>query len=153
MQRITIETRIDAPAEVCFDCSRDIDLHVQSMSHTGERAVAGRTSGLIGAGEDVTWEGRHFGVKQRFTSRITVSDRPRHFQDSMVRGAFNSFEHDHYFEPDGEGTRMIDMLQFSAPLGPLGIVAEHLVLRTYLRRLLEERNRVIKTAAEASRTR
>jgi uncharacterized protein YndB with AHSA1/START domain len=105
MTTITIETMIRASPARCFDASRDLDLHLESMGHTGERAVAGRTSGLIELGEQVTWEGRHFGFRQRFTSAITAYDRPHHFQDSMVRGAFASFVHDHYFEPCEEGTR------------------------------------------------
>src|SRR6476620_8952059 len=74
--RFKIVTVIAAPIEVCFDLARDIDFHVRSMSKTGERAVAGRKTGLIGHGEMVTWKARHFGVLQRFTSRITEFARP-----------------------------------------------------------------------------
>lgn len=136
MQTIRIETLIDAPPERCFDAARDLDLHLRSMAHTGERAVGGRTSGLIELGEEVTWRARHFLVTQHFTSKITAFDRPRHFQDSMQRGAFRSFVHDHFFEPrDGGKTLMIDALDFAAPLGPLGWIAEAVVLRRYLTRL------------------
>jgi hypothetical protein len=47
MPLIRIETLIAAPAGVCFDMMRDADLHAQSMKHSGERAVAGRTSSKI----------------------------------------------------------------------------------------------------------
>jgi hypothetical protein len=43
VQRITIDTHIEAAAQECFDAARDIDLHVASLAHTRERAVAGRT--------------------------------------------------------------------------------------------------------------
>src|SRR5437764_1546028 len=98
MPTISIETLVHATPERCFDAARDLDLHVASMADTRERAVAGRTSGLIELGEHVTWEARHFGVKQRFTSEITMFSRPRHFQDAMRKGAFRSFVHDHHFE-------------------------------------------------------
>lgn len=148
METIRIETWIAAPAERCFDAARDLDLHVKSVAHTNERAVAGRTSGLIELGEEVTWRARHFGITQHFTSRITAFDRPRYFQDAMQRGAFRSFVHDHYFETDGARTKMIDALAFSAPLGILGRIAETLVLRRYLTRLLTMRAEVIREAAE-----
>lgn len=148
METIRIETWIAAPAERCFDAARDLDLHVKSVAHTNERAVAGRTSGLIELGEEVTWRARHFGITQHFTSRITAFDRPRYFQDAMQRGAFRSFVHDHYFEYDGARTKMIDALAFSAPLGILGRIAETLVLRRYLTRLLTMRAEVIREAAE-----
>jgi len=153
LETIRIETRIAAPAERCFDAARDLDLHVKSIAHTNERAVAGRTSGLIELGEEVTWRARHFGIVQHFTSRITGFDRPRWFQDAMQRGAFRWFVHDHYFEPDGDATRMIDVLAFSAPLGFLGRIAEKLVLRRYLTRLLTVRAGVIREAVEDRRSR
>jgi len=148
MNVITIVTQIQASQERCFDASRDLDLYAESMGHTGERAVAGRTSGLIGLGEQVTWEGRHFGIRQRFTSAITAYDRPRHFQDSMVRGAFRSFVHDHYFEACDEGTRMTDVLAFRSPFGVLGAIVDRLVMRKYLTRLLTKRNEIVKASLE-----
>jgi ligand-binding SRPBCC domain-containing protein len=148
MNVITIVTQIRATLERCFDASRDLDLHMESMGHTGERAVAGRTSGLIELGEQVTWEGRHFGFRQRFTSAITAYDRPRHFRDSMVRGAFRSFVHDHYFEACDEGTRMTDVLAFQSPFGVLGAIVDRLVMRKYLTRLLTKRNEIVKAALE-----
>jgi ligand-binding SRPBCC domain-containing protein len=152
VQRIRVETWIAAPPERCFDAARDLDLHPKSLAHTNEVAVAGRTTGLIELGEEVTWRGRHFGVTQHFTSRITAFDRPRFFQDSMVRGAFASFVHDHYFVERhverNAGTSMTDALVFSAPLGILGRIAETLLLRRYLERLLTRRAAAIKEAAE-----
>ena len=148
METIRVETWIAASPERCFDAARDLDLHVKSVAHTNERAVAGRTSGLIELGEEVTWRARHFGITQHFTSRITGFDRPRWFQDVMQRGAFRSFVHDHYFEPVGARTKMIDVLAFSAPLGILGRIAEKLFLRRYLTRLLATRSDVIKRAVE-----
>ena len=85
----------------------------------------------------------------RFTSRITAFDRPRHFQDAIVRGAFRSFVHDHYFEErPGGRTRVRDVVVFRSPLGPLGAVVDRLVLRRYLARLLAERQQAIRAAAE-----
>ncbi len=121
---------------------------MKSVSHTQERAVAGRMSGLIGAGEEVTWRARHFGITQHFTSRITAFDRPRHFQDAMQRGAFRSFVHDHFFERDQGKTKMTESLRFSAPLGFLGRIAEKLILRRYLKHLLELRVATIREAVE-----
>ncbi|MEM1211334.1 MAG: SRPBCC family protein [Planctomycetota bacterium] len=150
MTELIVITDMRAPIGRCFDLSRSIDAHVATVEGTGERAVAGRTSGLIALGESVTWEARHFGVRQRLTSRITAMDRPTFFQDRMERGAFRSFEHDHMFEERGEGvTRMTDVLRFSAPGGLIGWGFERLVLGWYLRRFLTERGLALKTLAES----
>ena len=148
--RVAVETWIDAPLQDCFDAARDLDLHVKSLAHTNEKAVGGRTTGLIGMGEEVTWRARHFGITQHFTSRITAFEPPSYFQDSMQRGAFRSFVHDHFFTSRNGGTCMKDILDFSAPFGVFGKIAEKLILRRYLERLLRSRAAIIKSAAEAS---
>jgi ligand-binding SRPBCC domain-containing protein len=93
---------------------------MRSTAHTREIAVAGVTSGLIGLGQEVTWEATHFGVRQRLTSRITAFDRPFHFRDSQVRGAFKRFDHDHFFEKtSGEWTLMRDVFDYASGRLPL----------------------------------
>jgi len=68
----------------------------------------------------------------------------------MVRGAFKRFCHDHYFTAQGrDGTLMGDRMEFEAPLGVLGWLAERLVLERHMRRLLHRRNQCIKRAAES----
>ena len=151
---VTLEemTRIAAPAERCFDLARSVEVHLTGNVHFGEEAVAvgGVSSGLIGLGEQVTWQARHFGVRQRLTSAITAMDRPGYFQDTMVRGAFRSMQHDHYFRTLAGGeTEMRDVFRFAAPLPVLGRIAEVLMLRRYMRALLRERNAVVKQAAES----
>ncbi len=115
-----------------------------STDWTGERAVAGVTSGLIGADEEVTWKGRHFGVligPARATSRITAHDRPRHFQDCMVRAvAFRSFCHDHFFEVRDGATLMKDVMVFRRRSECWEWLLERLVLKRHMLGLLTRRN-------------
>jgi len=149
MPRLLLTTSIAAPMERVFDLARSIDLHTASTSHTGERAVAGVTAGLIGPGQEVTWRARHFGVWQSLTVRITAFQRPTHFADTMLRGAFRRMEHHHYFAPSTGGTTMRDEFIFESPLGLLGRVTDSVFLSRYLRSFLAERNRVIKATAES----
>lgn len=135
--------------DLCFDLARDIDLHVRSMVRSGERAVSGVTAGLIGLGQEVTWEATHFGIRQRLTSRITGFERPHYFRDSQVRGIFARFDHDHFFADQAGITMMRDVFDYRSPLGWLGRLADFLVVQRYLRRLLQRRAMVIKAAAES----
>jgi ligand-binding SRPBCC domain-containing protein len=153
MSIIRVAIDINAPAAVCFDMARSVDAHIESARTTGERAVAGVTSGLLNLGDEVTWRARHFGVTQDLTSRIVAFDRPHHFRDEMVRGAFNRIVHDHYFEPVPSGTRMVDVFDFTAPLGLLGWIADRLILKAYLRRFLENRAQSLKQLAESDAAR
>jgi ligand-binding SRPBCC domain-containing protein len=147
MPTIRIVTTIAAPIEECFDLSRSVDLHLESMIASRERAIAGVTSGLIGDGQEVTWEAHHLGFRWRMTSRITAFDQPHRFVDEMVRGPFASFRHEHNFQRDGEGTVMTDTVTLRMGLGPIGPVAD-IVAAAYLRRLLRLRNAAIKQGAE-----
>ncbi|TCM96410.1 hypothetical protein EV294_105277 [Paenibacillus sp. BK033] len=139
---------IEAPIDVCFDLSRSIELHMSSTSQTKERAVKGRTSGLIELGETVTWEAVHFGVRQRLTAVISEYERPCRFVDEMVEGAFKRFKHEHRFESRDGGTLMTDIFDYTSPLGPLGSLADVLFLRSYMERFLMQRNSCIKRQAE-----
>lgn len=97
MPIIRISTKIKAPKEICFNLPRSIDLHQVSLGQTNEKAIAGRTEGLIEMGEEVTWQATHFGIQQKLTAKITAFDFPNSFRDEMVKGAFKKFTHDHIF--------------------------------------------------------
>ena len=154
MGAITIETRIRAPIELCFDLARDVNAHAESAAFSSERVVApGRTQGLLELGDLVAFEGRHFGMTQRFVARITALDRPNSFVDEMVEGAFKWLRHVHEFESKDGLTIMRDRLEWKAPFGFIGDLADLLFLRrhmrwfvatkqTYLRRIAEERARI-----------
>jgi len=143
----TVVTRAQVSVERLFDQSLSIDAHLESMARSGERAVAGVTSGLIGLGETVTWSARHFGWRFRMTSEITTLDRPRRFVDEQVRGPFRTFRHEHLFEVQGEETVMTDILTIASPV--FGRLAERWVLVPYLQRLIRQRNDVLVRAAES----
>lgn len=138
----TLVTEAPVAAETLFDASLSIDTHVESMSASGEQAVAGVTTGQIGLGETVTWRARHFGIWFTMTSRISALERPERFVDQQVSGPFRSFRHEHLFETiecaDGPRTRMTDVITLAAPVG--GRVVESLILVPYLRRLIRSRN-------------
>ena len=148
MPLIQLTTEINAPIQTVFDLSRSIDFHQESMSTSKEKAISGRTSGLIELYETVTWEAVHFGIKQQLTTRITAMNAPHSFKDEMEKGAFKSIKHDHVFIFKDGITTMIDLFRFEAPFGILGKLVNYLVLTKYMTHLLEMRNAAIKEAAE-----
>lgn len=149
MPVICLETRMHAPIDRCFDLARSIEIHIRSTDKTREKAIGRAATGLLGLNDEVTWEATHLGVRQRLTSRITVWNPPHHFRDSMVRGAFRSFDHDHFFEHDRGITTMKDRFDYTSPFGFLGRLADTLFLKRYMERLLRTRAGVIRLAAEA----
>lgn len=150
MYTIRITTWINAPIARCFDLARSVDAHLESASHTGERVIVGPTTGLLGLGDEITWEAKHFGITQRLSAKITAFEPPAFFQDRMIQGAFKFLEHDHLFEAQDRGTLMTDLLRFQAPLGPLGWVAERILVGPHMRKFLVQRAAVLKKLAEES---
>ena len=60
--------------------------------------LGGKTSGLVGLYEHVTWRAKHFGIWQNLTSKTTAMKPPFYFQVTMVRGIFRFMQADHLFE-------------------------------------------------------
>ena len=148
MPLIQLHTYINSDIKTCFDLARNIDFHQESLKHSNEKAIAGKTSGLITMGESVTWEATHFGIKQQLTSKITAFDAPNYFVDEMVSGAFKSFKHEHIFKTEGNQTLMIDKFYFESPFGIFGKLANKLFLKNYMIKLLTTRNSLLKEKAE-----
>jgi len=146
---IHLHTRINAPVERCFDLARSIDFHVASMASTGEKAVDGITTGLIGLNQEVEWEARHFGLRLKMRVRITGYRTPTWFQDTMVSGPFASFVHDHTFEQQNEVTLMIDSIKFRSPWGMAGWLADVALVRRHLQRFVTIRNAALEAVAES----
>jgi ligand-binding SRPBCC domain-containing protein len=141
MPIIELTTVIDAPIEKVFNLARSIDLHMESTKQTSEQAIAGRTIGLIGLGETVTWRAKHFCIWQTLTSKITEFDQPNFIVDEMVQGAFKSIRHEHHFIKTGDHTVMKDVFVFESPFGILGRLFNWLILTRYMPKLLRDRNR------------
>jgi ligand-binding SRPBCC domain-containing protein len=144
--RIVLTTRIPAAARECFDLSLAVDAHTASMSRSGETVVHGPDSAVLGPGDEVTWRARHFGIRFEMTSRITEHDPPRRFVDEQTSGPFTRWWHEHTFEQAGDATVMTDVVEFAAPLGPLGRLVETVFLTRYLTRLLASRNAWLREA-------
>lgn len=148
MASIHLKTIINADIANVFDLARDIDLHQKSTARTHEKAIAGRTSGLIENGETVTWRAKHLGVYQILTTKIICMEKPYHFTDIMLKGAFKSMKHQHIFKQEETYTVMTDIFEFESPFGMIGWIIDRLFLEKYMRSFLLERNKLIKSTAE-----
>lgn len=146
---LQIETFIQAPKELCFDLARSTDLHVESAEFSSEKIVAGVSTGLLKLNDTVTFEGRHFGIRQRMSTQITKFNRPYSFSDSQITGIFKSFVHDHSFIEKNEGTVMTDTITFKCPYGPIGFLVDPLI-KLHIAKFMQIRVTKIKKVAESN---
>ena len=119
------------------------------MEHTDETAISGVTSGLIQLGQSVTWQAKHLFKTRLLTVEITAMEPYECFTDEMQRGDFKTMQHHHYFKATDIGSVMTDEFRFTSPFGLLGRVVNHLFLTKYMKKLLQQRNAVIKEYAES----
>lgn len=148
MTTIRLITKINAPIQTVFDLARNIDVHQQSTAQSNEKAIAGRTSGLIELGQTVTFRGKHFGFYLKHQSQITEMEIPNYFVDEMIKGQFNYFRHEHTFVTQNGITVMVDYLQYKIPFGVLGKWFDRLLLKKHLTDFLLKRNNILKMLAE-----
>lgn len=140
MATIILETLIDAPAAVCFDLLRDTRLHIETTA---------RTDGEFGLWQTVTFEGTRFGMSHRLTVKVIAFERPTLLVDEMTEGRFRSFKHIHGFTQNDGVTLMRDTIEWTSPLGILGRIVDHLVLKRQLTNIVSNRNSQLKMIAES----
>jgi len=148
MTTINLNTKIKAPIKIVFDLSRNIDIHMESMNYTQERAIAGVTSGVIELNETVTWEGKHFGVFIQHQSIITAMESPTYFVDEMKKGHFKWLKHEHIFKHENGNTIMIDKFCYQTPFGIFGRFFDKILLKKHMTTILKKRSKQIKNIAE-----
>jgi ligand-binding SRPBCC domain-containing protein len=136
---------IKAPIERCFLLSTNVELVGRTY---GMKPIEGKTKGLVEADDKLLWAGWKFGMPQMHESVISQYEKPSFFQDTMTRGRFKRYQHDHYFyEMDGR-TVLNDKIRFTMPLGPLGRLVGQLVVVPYLSRRLRRRLVILRRVAE-----
>jgi ligand-binding SRPBCC domain-containing protein len=140
------KVHINAPIERCFLLSTSIDLVAQTI---GLKPVAGKTSGLVVAGDRVVWRGWKFGLPQRHETLITQYVARRFFRDSMASGRFRTFHHDHEFAELGSQVLLTDTVRFSLPLGFAGRQVGKHVMLPHIRGLVARRFQLLKRIAES----
>lgn len=136
---------IDAPIERCFRLSTSIEVVAKTLEM---RPVEGKRGGMILAGDQLVWRGWKFGLAQMHETLITGFEAPVFFQDTMGRGRFATFQHDHRFTETQGGTLLEDELRFSMPLGWAGEMVGRVVMIPHIKGLLRRRFALLKRLAE-----
>ena len=153
MGRIVVRTRVQAPAARCFDLARDIGVHCRTSAFVGERVrPPGRTEGLLDLGDNILFEGRHFGAWLQMTAVVVEMDPPHLFVDRATGGGFKWLRHVHEFVEYEGGTEMIDRLEWRTSWGVLGTVADRLVIERHMKWYLTIKQEAFKALAENGAT-
>ena len=94
----------------------------------------------MGVGTLIEYRLRLHRVPVRWRTRIEAWEPPRRFVDAQVKGPYSLWEHTHTFEEDGpERTIIRDRVRYAIPFGPLGELADRLLVQRDLRQIFDYR--------------
>lgn len=98
----------------------------------------------MGAGTLIEYRLRLHRIPVSWRTRIEAWEPPHRFVDVQVKGPYTLWEHTHTFEADGPGATTIeDRVRYSIPFGPLGELADRLLVRRDLRRIFDFRQEAV----------
>jgi ligand-binding SRPBCC domain-containing protein len=137
---LTREQLLEAPPEDVFPFFGDAsNLEAITPPWLGFRVVTPEPIEM-GAGTLIEYRLRLHAVPIRWRTTIAVWDPPRRFVDVQLSGPYKLWHHTHDFEPaPGGGTLMRDTVRYALPFGPLGAVAQRLLVRRDLARIFDFR--------------
>lgn len=93
----------------------------------------------MGAGTLIRYRLRVRGIGVRWLTVIKEWDPPHSFVDVQVKGPYKRWHHTHEFEEIEGGTLMRDVVDYEVGYGPLGLVADSLLIRRDLKRIFDFR--------------
>jgi ligand-binding SRPBCC domain-containing protein len=123
---------IDRPPEAVFAFHTSLKNHQRISPPDQPEEVLSPLDTVLDQGVRITTRTKRGGVWQTLEAEIVEWDPPNGFTDRQVSGPFASWTHRHKFVPFQAGTLMTDTIEYSAPAGPLGALADKLWLGKHL---------------------
>jgi len=79
------------------------------------------------------------GLKLSWTTEITFVKDKEYFIDEQRFGPYTLWHHKHFFEPEGDGVKMTDVVHYALPLGFVGRIMNTLVVKNKLKQIFNYR--------------
>ena len=139
---VELSCTIDAPITAVFAFHLDTR-NAARISPPSQRVVSVEGTFPLELGSEVRLRTRQrpLPFAQTWRVRIARLEPPTLIEDEMLEGPFALWRHEHRFaELPGERTRLTDHLTYALPAGPLGRVADRLVVRRLLLSTFHERH-------------
>ncbi|HEY7086598.1 MAG TPA: SRPBCC family protein [Tepidisphaeraceae bacterium] len=152
MPTIEFETTVAAPLARVWEFYLDVMGSLPRLCQPGdqvqiERAdlppqVGGRVilraKGPLGR---LVWDARYV---ELVPPHPVVFGEEARFVDVQDSGPFKSWQHSHEFEAiDAKSTRIVDRITYQVPYGPIGWVADKIIVRPKLRAMFRYRHQVL----------
>jgi ligand-binding SRPBCC domain-containing protein len=80
----------------------------------------------------------------RWTTEIIEWEPPYRFVDVQLKGPYKLWHHEHRFVAEGNGTRIIDEVQYLLPFGVFGSIAHSLKVKKDVETIFNYRTEVVR---------
>ena len=84
-----------------------------------------------------------FGIKTTWVTEITKVKDKRYFVDEQRIGPYKIWHHQHFLEEKDGGVLMSDIVSYQPPFGPLGNIANSLIIKNKLNEIFAYREKVL----------
>ena len=84
-----------------------------------------------------------FGIKMNWMTEITHVKEGEYFVDEQRSGPYALWHHQHHFKPIKGGVLMTDKLTYALPLGPIGVLANKLLVKKQIEKVFAYREKTI----------
>lgn len=157
MPTLLFETTIAAPLAKVWAFHEDVKMSLPALSPPGDDVRIESADLPLAVGSRITILARGPLGPVRWVARIVewvpphavVFGEEARFADEQESGPFKRWRHSHEFEAiDAKTTRLVDRINYQAPLGPLGWVADKLLIRWKLRAMFKHRHGAVRKALE-----
>jgi ligand-binding SRPBCC domain-containing protein len=104
-----------------------------------------RSAGRMHPGATIAYRLRVRRVPVKWLTEIERWSPPFEFVDVQLRGPYTFWRHTHRFFEVEDGTRIVDIVNYSLPFGPLGRLVHWLQVRSDLAKIFDYREERIRT--------
>lgn len=79
------------------------------------------------------------GIPMSWTTEITHVEDKKYFVDEQRFGPYAFWHHKHFFKAIDGGVEMIDIVDYAIPFGPLGWIANSILVKSKLKEIFDYR--------------
>lgn len=149
MERIERTVAINAPIEKVFHFHDDTKNLLKITPPNIHVTI--ETMGQPGLGYEVTLKIRQFlFFVMRWHVKITAYDSPHLMIDEQVRGPFKSWKQTRLLKEDSGVTELTDIVEYEAPMGILGRIANAVLIRRQVEQMFTYRQATTKRLLESA---
>jgi ligand-binding SRPBCC domain-containing protein len=83
------------------------------------------------------------GIKMNWMTEITIVKVHQYFVDEQRFGPYAMWHHEHHFKKIKGGVQMTDVLNYAIPYGPIGTIANKVLVRRQIEKIFAYREKAV----------